>query len=91
MRGTAKNRVELRCVDSTITVTINGTQVATARDTTYRAGRMWIGANVEPGAVAFGHVLFDNMLIRGIPAPVASQDQRSSPAQPPANVSSEPN
>ena len=89
-RQTAQNRVELRCVDDTISATVNGTLVATARDPTYRAGRMWIGGTVDSGAIAFSFVLFDNLMVRGVPAPVLSQEQRASPAEPPANVSTAP-
>lgn len=87
-RQTAQNRLELRCVDDTISATINGTLVATARDSTYRAGRMWVGGTVDPGTIAFSYILFDNLVVRGVAAPVASEDQ--GPAQPPANVSTVP-
>jgi len=51
---------------------------------------MWIGGTVDSGAIAFSFVLFDNLMVRGVPAPVLSQEQRASPAEPPANVSTAP-
>ena len=43
-RGTATNRIELSCAGSTITASINGTQVASIQGTTHKSGSLWIGA-----------------------------------------------
>jgi hypothetical protein len=82
---TGRNRVELRCIGSTISATINGTEVASARDTTYSAGRMWIGATVDPNVLAFGHALFDNLLIRGVPATATVAAQPHVLTEPPVD------
>src|SRR6185503_18859079 len=52
--GIGRNRLGLRCVGSTISATINGTEVASTRDTTYAAGRIWIGVTIDPGPINFG-------------------------------------
>jgi class 3 adenylate cyclase len=88
---TARNRVELRCIGSTISATVNGTEVASARDATYSAGRMWIGATVDPNVIAFGHALFDNLLIRGVPATATVAVQPPALTEPPADSVGEAN
>jgi class 3 adenylate cyclase len=90
-RLTAANRVALKCVGSTISATINGTEVASARDTTYAAGRMWIGATVDPGVIAFGHAFFDNLTIRGTSTPAVVAQQPAEQMELPADVASEAN
>ena len=58
-RGNAVNRVELSCVGSTISVTINGTQVVSLQDSTLKAGGFWIGVAAPTTAEA----RFDNLLV----------------------------
>jgi hypothetical protein len=61
-RGTQSNRFELSCVGDTIAVRINGTQVASVKDGTYREGGMWIGA----GTFRDGRTVearFDNLAV----------------------------
>jgi hypothetical protein len=90
-RRTAVNHVELSCVGGSIVATVNGTIVASVRDATYRAGRMWTGASVDRDALAFGIAMFDNLMVRGVPAPIEVSGYSSAPALLPANVASEAN
>jgi class 3 adenylate cyclase len=89
-RRTAMNHLELRCAGDRISVTINGTLVASVRDPTYRVGRIWIAANVDTGTVAFGNAQFDNLLVKGVPAPMGAPEQHTTPVLPPANLRSDP-
>jgi class 3 adenylate cyclase len=88
---TGRNRIALRCVGSTISAIVNGTEVASARDPTYPAGRMWLGASIDAQVIAFGHAFFDNLLIRGIPAPATVAAQPPALTEPPADSVSEVN
>jgi len=85
------NHIELRCMANTIAVDINGTTVASAQDTTYRDGRMWIGASVDHDAPTFGIAMFDNLAVRGIPAPARAPDHPPTPPQLPVNLAREAN
>ncbi len=62
-RGTASNHIELRCVGSTITLTVNGVQVAQVQDTTYPdAGLWWVQPATTAGSSMETH--FDNFSLR---------------------------
>jgi hypothetical protein len=62
--GSATNRIELGCAGDTLTARINGTQVASVRDTTFPGGRLWIGTCScgldEPAIV---ETRFDNLIV----------------------------
>jgi hypothetical protein len=61
-RGTQSNRFELSCAGDTIAVRINGTQVASVKDSTYREGGMWVGASsFKEGRTVEVH--FDNLTV----------------------------
>jgi hypothetical protein len=52
---------------------------------------MWIGATVDPNVIAFGHALFDNLLIRGVPATATVAVQPPALTEPPADSVGEAN
>jgi hypothetical protein len=68
-RGNAINHLELSCIGDTIAARNNGAETASVRDATYPAGRMWIGVNVQMDSTNLGNARFDNLLVRGLPAP----------------------
>jgi hypothetical protein len=57
-RGNVSNRVELRCADDLINARINGEELASVQDGTYRTGTMWIGVS-GAGVEAY----FDNLIV----------------------------
>jgi hypothetical protein len=57
--GETTNRIELSCVGSTISVTINGVELASVQDSTYLQGSAWVGIGGPPGMTVEGH--FDNL------------------------------
>lgn len=61
-RGHEVNRLELSCRGGTITVRINGTQVASVQDRTYGEGRLWIA--VSPvGDIGTVAARLDNLVV----------------------------
>lgn len=61
--GNASNRLEITCSDTTITAAINGTIVATAQDSTYRAGSLTIGVGARGEPVLVTEARFDNLVV----------------------------
>ena len=59
--GTQTNRLELSCVGSTIAARINGTLVATAQDSSFTSGDMYVALLPAGGQTAEAH--FDNLVI----------------------------
>jgi hypothetical protein len=60
-RGGESNRIELSCVGDTLTAAVNGQQVLSVRDTTFRAGRAQIG--FEHGVGLGAEARFDNLVL----------------------------
>jgi hypothetical protein len=59
--GTETNRLQLTCDGTTVAATVNGARLATATDTTHRAGRLAIGVGtVESGQA---EARFDNLRV----------------------------
>jgi len=61
-RGTGRNRIELSCAGSVITVTVNGARVGFAFDGKYRGGQMVLGA-VGATATRTIDVRLDNLAV----------------------------
>jgi hypothetical protein len=76
-RGSQVNRVELRCVGDTITAVVNGTTVATARDSTYQAGLFYIAAGALNEVFGTAEGRFDNLLVTRAPVQAAASAQPS--------------
>jgi hypothetical protein len=53
------NRLELRCLGTTISGFVNGTQVASASDRTHQAGTAWLGASTARAGAS--EARFDNL------------------------------
>jgi hypothetical protein len=67
----ATNRLELSCIGSSITATINGTVVAAVQDSTYSEGLSWIALGSPTGAAA--EARWDNLILsHSAGAPVAN-------------------
>ena len=64
-RGNVTNRIELSCSGSTISVTANGTRLASVQDATFQTGRLLIGVGVFREALpARAEARFDNLVVR---------------------------
>jgi hypothetical protein len=61
--GEQTNRLQLSCMASTISASINDSQVALVQDSTYREGWMWIGAGSSPDSRATVQARFDNLVL----------------------------
>ncbi|MCC6626405.1 MAG: hypothetical protein IT340_03265 [Chloroflexi bacterium] len=61
------NRLELRCLDATITGLINGASVVQATDSTYRTGTAWLGVAV-PVRGGASETRFDNLTVTALPS-----------------------
>lgn len=62
-RGNSTNRIELSCAGGTLTITINGRQVAQVQDNTFLSGTLSIGASSEIGIRSVTEVRFDNLVV----------------------------
>jgi hypothetical protein len=62
-RNNAVNRLELNCVGDTITAFVNGVQVATKQDSTYKSGAFWIGAGSFTESPNTVEGRFDNLVV----------------------------
>jgi serine/threonine protein kinase/sugar lactone lactonase YvrE len=87
-RGNSANHLELSCIGSTIFARINGTPVASVQDSTYRTGRMQIGAGVFAASTTVHtfEVHFNNFSISAFvsspPTPTSSATRASKPPTP---------
>src|SRR5262249_38395584 len=63
--GAQNNRVELGCQGSTISARINGMQVASVQDSTYREGRLWMGAGAFSGQPSRAEARFKSLIVMG--------------------------
>ncbi len=61
-RGNGANHVDFTCNASTITIAINGTEVASVQDSTHTSGGMWIAGGVYTGKRQTSDVRFDNLV-----------------------------
>ena len=61
-RGNASNHLELTCVGSTIVARINGTEVASAQDGTYKSGHVAVVVERDEGIPL--EARFDNLIAR---------------------------
>jgi hypothetical protein len=61
--GDQTNHVELTCAGNTISASINGVEVASVEDATYRAGAMLIGVGVLNAADVTAEARFDNLQV----------------------------
>jgi serine/threonine-protein kinase len=61
--GNAPNHLELICQGSTITVSINGTQVAQVQDGRYREGRLLLGTGIVAPRQGQAEARFDNVVV----------------------------
>lgn len=68
LQGNETNHLEMRCVGSTISALVNGVEIASAHDTTFREGQLWIGV-FAPALQA--EARFDNLVLSqvSVPAP----------------------
>jgi hypothetical protein len=62
-RGNATNRLELSCAGSTITATVNGTQIATAQDAAYKSGNVRLGVGAFSPDTALAEARFANFVV----------------------------
>ncbi|MGE3268960.1 MAG: serine/threonine-protein kinase [Chloroflexota bacterium] len=62
--GTSANRLELRCIGSTISVAVNGAELLSVRDDHYQAGRWSIGAGTFGDMAGRAEGRFDNLELR---------------------------
>ena len=62
-RGNASNRLELTCSGTTIAASINGVQVASVQDSTYREGEMWIATFPYADVHVPVEARFDNLVV----------------------------
>jgi hypothetical protein len=61
--GNERNRAELTCAGNVITALVNGVQVASVSDDTFRTGRLWVGAGPWSGVAALTEARFDNLVV----------------------------
>jgi hypothetical protein len=78
--GSGNNRIEIRCVGSTITGIVNGQQMLTAQDTTYPSGDSFIGTGKNKDTTAQLLTGFDNLTVTDLGAAPAQPTQ--APVQP---------
>ena len=62
-RGEASNHLELGCAGSTISASINSTEVASVQDSTYGEGQVLFGARVYAGSGGLIEARFDNLVL----------------------------
>ncbi|MFN8634672.1 MAG: hypothetical protein U0893_12515 [Chloroflexota bacterium] len=62
-RGNASNHVEMTCQGSTIALKVNGTEVLSVQDNTYKRGYMYIGHGALRGSPEPGEARFDNLSV----------------------------
>jgi hypothetical protein len=62
-RGNESNRLELSCVQDAIAASVNGTQVVSMQDGTYRDGSAFLFVGVPAGAQLGAEVRFDNLTV----------------------------
>ena len=62
-RGHETNRLELTCVDRTISASVNGVPVASVQDGAYRTGHLWLGAGVLDARLLPVEARFRNLIV----------------------------
>lgn len=90
--GSGNNRVEIKCVGSTITSIVNGQQLITAQDTTYTFGSTFIGAGKSSATTDQMVVGFDNLTVTDLTvgAPVQPTQAPAQPTQAPVQPTQAP-